>query len=101
MKINFFKTKKNFKKKDFKLNPNFYWKIIVCMVFLLTLSSFVFGYYIFRQIREESDYLNDNLNKKQLIDKEKLDQVLENFSLREQKSIEIINSPTPVVDPSL
>jgi magnesium-transporting ATPase (P-type) len=101
MKINFFKTKKNFKKKNLDLNSNFYWKIIVGTVFLLVLSSFVFGYYTFLGVKEDSISSGETFLKKRSIEKERLEKVLEYFSLREKKSVEILSSPTPIVDPSI
>ncbi|MDE2399537.1 MAG: hypothetical protein KGL67_00785 [Patescibacteria group bacterium] len=101
MKINFLKPKKNFKKKNLELNSNFYWKIIMFSVFILTAVSFVFGYYMFVQVKDEASSSAGNVNQKQPIEKQRLEKVLDIFSAREKKSNEILNSPAPVVDPSL
>ncbi|HEV7702408.1 MAG TPA: hypothetical protein VGO63_03145 [Candidatus Paceibacterota bacterium] len=101
MNINFFKTKKDFKKKSSELNPGFYWKFIVCLAVALTTISFIFGYYMFLSVRDEPASEFENFTKRQPIEKERLEKVLDNFSLREKKSALILNSPSKVVDPSL
>lgn len=101
MEIKFFKFKKNFGKKNLQLYPNFFWKLIVCLMLILVSFSFIFGYYLFIQVREEPTFPTEDMNKKQTPEKEKLGKVLEYFSDREKKSVEILNSPAPVVDPSL
>jgi len=40
-------------------------------------------------------------SEQETIKKERIDKILEYFSEREKKSIEIINSPSPIIDPSL
>ena len=40
-------------------------------------------------------------DKKEITQKERIKNVLEYFLEREKKSIEIINSPSPIIDPSL
>lgn len=99
--INLFKTKKNFKKKHLELNPGFYWKLIIGVTFVLIFFSFLFGYYVFSEVKKDSISPLSNVIKKQPIEKERLDKVLEYFSAREKKSAQILNSPSPVVDPSL
>lgn len=101
MEIKLFKTKKNFKKKSTEPDPGFYWKLIISLVFVLIVASFVFGYYMFIQVKEDLSALPENFGKKQLIDKKRIDKVFEYFSLREKKSTEIINSFPPTVDPSI
>jgi uncharacterized protein YabE (DUF348 family) len=101
MQINFLKPKKNFKKKNLELGPNFYWKIIILVTFLLTLSSFIFGYFTFEQVKEDESLYFDGVQKKQSIEKQRVAKALEYFSLKEQKSLKILNSPSPVVDPSI
>lgn len=99
--IKFPKIKKSFKKKSTEPNPHFYWKLVVFIFFLIILGSFIFGYYTFLQVKDESTSFIENINKKRPIKTERLKNVLEYFSLREEKSAEILNSPAPVVDPSL
>ena len=42
-----------------------------------------------------------NIDKKGMTEKERLTKALEYFSERKKKSIEILNSPSPIIDPSL
>ena len=102
METKFFKKEKSFKKESLGLNLNFYWKLAVYFIFLVILFSFFFGYYFFKQINEEPVWEADGDNSQvETIRKEKIEKVLEYFSLRKQKSNQILNSPAPIIDPSL
>lgn len=102
MKINFFKKENNFKKKDFNLNPNFYWKIAVIFTFISILASFIFGYKLFNQIEQESNIPNANINEQiPMIKQDRIKSVLFFFTEKEQKSADILKNPSAVVDPSL
>jgi len=102
MKINLFKKENSFKKKEFTFHTNFYWKIILLCAFVMISFSFVFGYYLFIQTSQESILPTTNNDMELfLIKKNNLEKVLNSFSEREKKSIEILNSSVPVVDPSL
>jgi lipid-A-disaccharide synthase-like uncharacterized protein len=102
MNIEFFKKRNNFKKKNFSLNPNLYWKLAVFGGLLMALLAFFFGYYLLNQINTEPVSLNTN-NEGQagMVDKVRLEKALNIFSEREKKSTDILNAPSPVVDPSL
>jgi hypothetical protein len=102
MDIKFFKLKKNFKKKDYQINSNIYWKIILNTVFILIIISFIYGFSVFMKVNKE--YIPFNVNTNEQIEKDRktrIDKVLEYFSEREKKSEIILNSPSPVVDPSI
>ncbi len=102
MKIKLFKKENNFKKKDFILNFNFYWKIAVFGAFVLILLSFFFGYRLFNQINEESILSSINLDEQiPTVNQDRILKALNYFSEREQKSVEILNSSISIVDPSL
>ncbi|MEI8175116.1 MAG: hypothetical protein WCG28_04160 [bacterium] len=104
MKIKFFKKEKSFKKEkeSLWLNINFYWKLAVLFMFLVIIISFAFGYYFFMQMSKESVALPViSSGQTDTVKKERIDKVLEYFSTRETKSAVILNSPAPVVDPSL
>ena len=102
MKIKFFKKENNFKKKDFTLNPNFYWKIAVMFIFFSTVLSFFFGYRLFIKINQESILpITNNDEQLPIVNEDRIEKVLNYFSEREIKSNQILNSPAPVVDPSL
>ena len=102
--IKFFKKEKNFIKEqeDFWLNINFYWKLAVLVMFVVVFISFSFGYYFFMQIDQEPILETSGASVQVgTVKKERIDKVLEYFSIRNQKSDQILNSPAPVVDPSL
>jgi heme/copper-type cytochrome/quinol oxidase subunit 3 len=102
MKMQFFKKSDNFKKKSSNLNPNFYWGLTVFITFLMMILAFLFGYYLFTQINQESPYQPSKTNQQiPVVDKNRIEKVLNYFSEREQKSKEILNSPASVVDPSI
>lgn len=102
MKIKFFKKEKHFKKENPEFNINFYWRLAVYFMFLAILFAFSFGLYIFIQIDKES-VLSENgaSSKVGTIKKERIEKVLKYFSVRKQISGQILNSPTPTLDPSL
>ena len=102
MKIKIFTNKKSFKKGGLITNPNLFWAILLGILFLLIICSFVFGFYLFNKINQETytenDVVNNNSNTK---NEGRIDKVLEYFNNREKKSLDILNSPSPIVDPSL
>ena len=102
MKIEIFKIKKNFRKGGFHTNPNVGWKIILFMVFFVIIASIIFGFYLFGKIDKEFAVpITETEVQEKIVKKERLEKVLEYFFLREKKSIEILNSPSPVIDPAL
>jgi len=97
-----FKKEKKFEKKEFTFNAYFYWKLAVLSAFLLIILSFVFGYYLFIKINKEPDLSAQSGNGQiPTVNKNRILEVFRVFSEREKKSAEILNSPAPVVDPSL
>ena len=102
MKIKLFKIKKNYRKEVFKINPNTYWKVLVIFSGFLMIISFIFAYNLFRQTnKEDVPVVVNNTQKIGDKEEEKIKNALDYFSLRAQKSAEILNSPSTVVDPSL
>jgi hypothetical protein len=102
MKIEFFKKRNNFKKKKSDFNPNFYWELSIFTAFVIMIASFFFGYYLFTQINQEPTSSTINTDGQvPTVDKNRIENDLNYFSEREQKSTDISNSPSPVVDPSL
>jgi hypothetical protein len=102
MKINFFKLKKNFKKKRSEINPNIYWNYLLYITLVFILCAFAFGLYIFMETNEDLTIQaveeGDQFSK---IKKERIDIVLEYFSKKKEKSFDILNYPLDIVDPSL
>ena len=104
MQIKFFKKDNNFKKgkESFWLNINLYWKVSAGFILIVIFLSVFFGYYLFRQINKESILsISSGSGQVETVKKERIDKVLEYFSLKEQKSNQILNSSAPIVDPSL
>jgi hypothetical protein len=102
MQIKFFKTQKSFKKGGMHIHPEIYWGICLCLAFVIIITSIIFGFFLFQKINQTLTATGDN-NKIPIpaISKERIDKALDYFSEREKKSAEILNSPAPVVDPSL
>jgi len=102
MKINIFKKKNNFKKKNSAPNPDFYWKIVMLCTFIIMAGSFCFGYYVFVQTNKDMvlPAAKDN-GQVPAVNKNRITNVLNYFSDREEKSNQILITPAPVVDPSL
>lgn len=102
MKINFLKFKKGFIKESFSVNPNTYFRFVIFIALAIVLAGFGFGFYVFKEFDKgpalNIDKFGGNV---ELSKKERLEKVLEYFAERERKSIEIINNPAPVIDPSL
>jgi arginine decarboxylase-like protein len=102
MKINLFKKEHNFKKKDFQFNTNLYWKLFLLGAFIIILYAFFFGYQLFTETNQEITLsTNGSTEQIETVNKDRVLKVLNYFSEREKKSAEILNSPAPVVDPSL
>ena len=98
--INFLKKENSFKKKNFKFNSGLYWKIFISITFVAILFIFYFGYNLFTQINQET-ILPATSTRAPMVNQDRITKVLDVFSARETKSNQIINSPSPVVDPSL
>jgi len=101
MKIKFFKKKKKFKKGGLIIKPDLCWIYIICVVFIIIIISCTFGFYLFAEINKEPTLPVVNTGEQGIIKKERIDEVLEYFKEREDKSTEILNSPSPIVDPSM
>lgn len=104
MKINIFniKIKKKLKKENFQLKSNFYWKIVLCIMFLMILGSFIFGFFLSMKTNREAVLLNEDISRQtDMARKERIEKVLEYFSEREKKSADILNPSSSIVDPSL
>ena len=95
-----FKIKKKFKKGGIHINPNLYWEVSLSFVFILVVGMIVFGYFLFQKTNKDLEATVDNNSNAELISKERIDKALEYFSKRAETSNAILNSPSPIVDPS-
>ena len=102
MKINILKKRNSFKKKSYTPSASFYWRITILCTFIIILSSFCFGYYVFTQTEKELVLpATKDSGQVPTVNKNRITNVLNYFSTREQTSNQILISPAPVVDPSL
>lgn len=102
MRIQFLKKEKNFKKSTSRLKPNLFWKLSIFIVLIVFIFSSFFGYRLFRKIDKEPVIsTGGSSGQVETVKKERISKALEYFSEREIKSNQILNSPAPVVDPSL
>jgi len=68
----------------------------------MSVFSYFFGYFLFTQTNKEPVFqMSGASSQVETVDKDRIDKVLEDFSTRQQKSNQILNSFTSVVDPSL
>lgn len=104
MQIKFFKKEDRFEKEkeSLWLNINLYWELMVFFIIGVILASSLFGYSIFKKISKES-FSSAVVTDSQVetVSKQRIEKVLNYFSLRKQKSSQILNSPLPIIDPSL
>lgn len=101
LKLKLAASKKRFKKEGKNIDPNIYWKSVVFMGFVLSVSFFLFGLYFSDKIKKESSIIPDTSMSTKISDKERLQKVLEYFAEKEIKSQQILLSPAPVIDPSI
>ncbi len=106
MQIKFlkFKREEHYKKKkeDVQSTMHLYWEVAVCFMGVVTLLALLLGYFLFMSINQEPAAQSANSNSSHdTIKKDRLDKVLQYFSTKAQNSIQILNSPAPVTDPSV
>jgi hypothetical protein len=94
------KPKKKFKKGGIHINPDVYWGILLGVVLVVCVASVLFGYFLFKKTNQNLSVNSAENNSVEKIDQARIDNALEYFSNRANKSSEILNSPSPIVDPS-
>jgi hypothetical protein len=101
IKQKIFRKRKKIRGKVLQLNPDVYWLAVLYGMFVIFIASCFFGYYLFLKSSEESKSLPNKSLLAEKIKKERLEKTLYYFKIREEKSSQIINSPAPIVDPSI
>lgn len=102
MKIKIPKIKKKFKKGGIHSDPDIYWGGALLVAFIIVVIAVVMSFNLFRKINADFTPGNDNGGLQAgKIREERIESVLEYFSIRGQRTEKIISSPSPVVDPSL
>lgn len=92
--------KKTLVKEKIQINPDKYWIFVLIFNFLIILSAFVFGYFMFTNSSSEQSFEETSLNKQGVREKD-LSSVLEIFKDRNEKSEKIKLTPSGKVDPSI
>ncbi len=100
-KIKFLKREKKFRKGDSWIKPDLYFRLVVLVVLFLVAVFMAFGWYFFRETSMEQSASVENVSFPENLDEKKIRGVLDYFEARKEKSKEILNSPSPVIDPSL
>jgi hypothetical protein len=102
MNLNFkiLKPKKKFKKGGIRINPEIYWVSSLGLVFVATVAMVIFGFVLFKKVNTEITITQDDSIKIEKIDKARIDRALEYFTKKTEVSTEVMNSPSPIVDPS-
>ena len=101
MQIKFFKKEKKFRKESSGFSPSLCWELAVGIMLVTSLFFIFFGYRLFTRVNQEPVLPVNNINELETVKKERIEKILEYFSLRKQKSNQILNSPTSIIDPSL
>lgn len=90
------------KKAKIHINPEPYWQGILSVALSIAILGFAFGFYLFNKINGDFGILGEgDSTSVQTIRKDRLEEVLKYFAERKIKSNEVINNPSPIVDPSL
>jgi hypothetical protein len=95
------KVKKAFKKGSLVINPEAYWIAILFIFSATVVLAFAFGYVLFKKVSQDPSISDEEARSRALVQEERLVQTLQYFRSREQKSLNITASPSPIVDPSL
>jgi hypothetical protein len=99
MKLKIFKKEKVFRKGGFHINPDLWWEAVLSISFLLILASFIFGFFLLRNLSKEP-VVAEIAGQAKTIKKERINSALRYFAEKKRRSLEIANSPSPIVDPS-
>lgn len=101
LKINFLQKKKKYSKGGSNIKPDVYWMYIFIFIIFLILAFCVWGIILFKNVNEEDILPKTELPQEDIFSKERVNDALYFFEKRELKSFEILNNPSPVVDPSI
>lgn len=102
LELNFTKKEKILKKDNYQLNADFYWRIILYIALVLIIGSMAFGFMLFQKTNQALELTSEyGTSNPVVVKKERIEKVLEIFSERKSKTMQIITYPAEVVDPSL
>ncbi len=83
-------------------SPLVLWRVMLVGTLLLVASGAIFSFIIFERVSND-DFINKNVDTKkasELINKKKLDLVLQKFDDRAKATVDILANPTTIADPS-
>ena len=101
MELKIFKIKKHFRKGGIHIAPDIFWIFSLAVGVAIVLASIVFGFYLFREVNNKSEFNTESSMQADAISRERINKVLMYFAERKNRSQKIINEPSPVIDPSL
>jgi len=102
MKLDFLKIKKSFKKRSSQPNSDLYWRMILGIAISVVIAGFTFAIYQFVELNKNfSNPTSDETTLEGTLKRERVEKVMEYFSKRAEKSENIKNSASPIIDPSL
>ncbi len=101
MRIKFLQLKRKFKKGGSGVKPDLYWRCILSGSLVLVLGSLVFGLYLLLETNKELVLPVIDREGKEISIQKRLSETLQYFWEREKRSVDILDSPSPVIDPSL
>lgn len=83
-------------------SPVTIWRTMLIGTFVLLLSCAIFSFTIFTKVSNDNFINKDTEQKKasELINRKKLEQVLQKFDDRAKATVQILTNPIPVSDPS-
>ena len=97
------KKKHTFPPKDWETQVNTHWKISLCILGVCVLGSLGFGIYSFLQENNSTDTIpySSTSPVKEGISHERIQKILDIFTIRQQTSSDVLNKPVTFPDPSL
>ncbi|MFM7088137.1 MAG: hypothetical protein ACKOW9_01195 [Candidatus Paceibacterota bacterium] len=100
--LKIFQKKKVWKKNEFEINTNLYWRYLLGLVVVVVTGSFIFGYIVYNNIKHEPLFVpSASIEAERMDQKNRILEMLKYFDARDAKSDAIILNPSPIVDPSL
>jgi hypothetical protein len=98
MDLEFLKNKNKFKKGGIHIDREIYWNGCLAVGLLIIFAGAAYGFILFRGVSREQEPAPLDIGK--VIDKNALAKTLNYFNEREKNSENVINSPSPLADPS-
>ncbi len=99
LNLKFLKFKKKYKKRGARIRPHLYWRYVLIVSFIIVLASFIFGWYLFVDVDKSSSLPSVVIENFEKAEKERIENILKYFEEKQEKSTDILNSSSPIVDP--